>query len=1431
MKGVMDSYLDLSFLTEDEYQAVVKVIQRDSELKERDSERIRTAQKSIQDEKRRKLVTGQWFDEVKAKRYRNSLLGMELIKASIRGKKPITHETTKKTESQQAHLTPSFHIPKLSQTTKYEDTSVSTDETSEEEKIAARQKIKARPVFEQDIQKKSLYDPWESSSDEPSSTDVSIQTLENGQQRDTGPNVSSPISEPASDGQKQAKNMDIRHPQTYQIPTGSDISTDLQTRYTSSVSRIPRRIHSMGTSGDLGRTGEPTALNANIVEQGNMNGQQRIPSVSSVESPACEQVPDLMKQDNVAGSHCNRTQAYQAAEIRDQRIASTDDSTLTTGAQSYLEFTEKRWKAPEEPEHNNLNGQGFATVSTVAMPVSKKALDVPKPRKSVATRYKGAPIYHFPEASDKRKMATSSVTWIPKHRSSSRESETLSTEKPESLAPEPGPQGQPLATADEDQQAHQTLEKLDLSPTYQTPRLKIALEAAAETPKAPVEDLKPPSRQVAGKNGTAEMTDRAKTAFEPASRIAKYQSSSSDDDGEKGHKPVFTINALSNKHLEEEILTDPSHFKTLKHFWETGVESSKANNELPSNLSKIPFRRLRSPDYKSCPTERKHSTVEDPKSNLVTREIPPTNSFLKSEHQRNQSVPHPSEEEGEAVQLTRAIKLAPVPAPRVKPTDKMGQNDVWMTKWDKHAEVNPSVIDEVPKTIAQRTHSNDDQAKDSFGPESFEHGRSTTLMPSNNSSWDESLSNVKNSQTASDYNSEETLKKEILPSKENERKEMYKKIKKMAAESATYDPAPVKEFTMIKADDEVCSERPILLDNGHKSEMRTPVDSYTIGLDKECQLFPNQKTEEIILSSSKSNIPVLEQEVVPVQNDRTIISLKSRVEELADKSSEDDLTEPETILKYNKHTVSKSGSEESKYLCKKAHSGDADVGASSTDERHCSLRVNPAVNGKSLTFAGTQDNEDDLLGNAINSNSTVQKEESSNIVHSMDDSESNDDFQRMESGPTYGLSPVMRALVRARKTNTKSMDNLSSITDRETITSSVDENEIKRDADDKPPAVNLPTLEHARVKELSKSVPMLITESESDSASEVSFNIGWHRKTPSDASHSSDMASVSSVSGSIMSVYSGDFGSIDAQGSVQFALDYSEKNKEFQIYVSQCKDLAVVDEKKGRTDAYVKTYLLPDKARMGKRKTSVKRRNVNPLYNEILKYKIEKSVLLIQKLNLSVWHNDTLGRNSFLGEVDVDLASWDWSNRELNWYLLKSRCPAVGIGIDHRGEISLAIKYIPPGALGAGDPSTGEVHIWMKNARDLPQLRSSGVDSFVKCYVLPDTSKKSYQKTRIVKKDTNPIYNHTIVYDGFRTEDLKQACVELTVWDHEKLTNHFLGGLRLGFGTGYSYGIPVEWMDSTEEEVALWQEMVSNPNEWIPGSLLLRSQLGGKKLK
>ncbi|XP_039600326.1 synaptotagmin-like protein 2 isoform X3 [Polypterus senegalus] len=312
------------------------------------------------------------------------------------------------------------------------------------------------------------------------------------------------------------------------------------------------------------------------------------------------------------------------------------------------------------------------------------------------------------------------------------------------------------------------------------------------------------------------------------------------------------------------------------------------------------------------------------------------------------------------------------------------------------------------------------------------------------------------------------------------------------------------------------------------------------------------------------------------------------------------------------------------------------------------------------------------------------------------------------------------------------------------------------------------------------------------------------------------------VSGSVMSVYSGDFGNVDVKGNIQFALDYVSKLKELHIFVVQCKDLAAAEPKKQRSDPYVKSYLLPDKAKMGKRKTSVKKKTLNPTFNEILRYKIDNDTLKTQTLNLSVWHNDTFGRNSFLGEVDVDLASWNWDDKQMNWFPLRPRTPSASQGLTYRGEMKVALRFDPQPSHGKKTSSTGEVYIWVKDCKNLPMLRSSGINSFVKCSVLPDTSRKSRQKTRIVKKSANPLFNHTMVYDGFRPDDLKEACVELTVWDHDKLVNHFLGGLRLGLGTGKSYGTAVDWMDSSADEATLWERMIDTPNEWVEDVLPLR---------
>ncbi|XP_075598557.1 synaptotagmin-like protein 2 isoform X5 [Balearica regulorum gibbericeps] len=474
---------------------------------------------------------------------------------------------------------------------------------------------------------------------------------------------------------------------------------------------------------------------------------------------------------------------------------------------------------------------------------------------------------------------------------------------------------------------------------------------------------------------------------------------------------------------------------------------------------------------------------------------------------------------------------------------------------------------------------------------------------------------------------------------------------------------------------------------------------------------------------------------------------------------------------------------------------------------------------------------------------------------------SNTNSTSLQQGSEEELNPVLMALKRSadRKMPSKSLEDIPSATSNKGKINNPKE-ELALSAEDGPKpdqhqernenAAGISTVPSQpdklfsnpeKLKGLSKSVPSFLQEEsddrETDTASESSYSLGRIKKSPSsltNLSGSSGMASLSSVSGSLMSIYSADFGNVDVKGNIQFAIDYVEQLNELHVFICQCKDLAVADVKRQRSDPYVKTYLLPEKYKLGKRKTSVKKKTFNPVYNEILRYKIEKDLLKNQSLNISVWHNDTFGRNSFLGEVELDLGTWDWndkSNKQINWFPLKPRTSTMTLNLENRGQMKLALQYVPHPVAGKKTLPTGEVHIWVKECHDLPLLRGNRLNSFIKCTVLPDTSRKSRQKTRTVAKTTNPVFNHTMVYDGFRPEDLKEACIELTVWDHNKLANHFLGGLRIGLGTGKSYGTTVDWMDSTSDETALWEKMMNSPNTWIEDTLPLRMLMVAKLTK
>ena len=100
------------------------------------------------------------------------------------------------------------------------------------------------------------------------------------------------------------------------------------------------------------------------------------------------------------------------------------------------------------------------------------------------------------------------------------------------------------------------------------------------------------------------------------------------------------------------------------------------------------------------------------------------------------------------------------------------------------------------------------------------------------------------------------------------------------------------------------------------------------------------------------------------------------------------------------------------------------------------------------------------------------------------------------------------------------------------------------------------------------------------------------------AENSSMSGSMSSF-GSMASVYSeaGGKGDYDITGEVLMGVYY--KDNQLHIHVDRARGLAAANSS-GYSNPYIKTYLLPDKAKHTKQKTSVKKKTLDPVYNETL---------------------------------------------------------------------------------------------------------------------------------------------------------------------------------------------------------------------------------------
>ncbi|XP_068123727.1 extended synaptotagmin-1 [Hyperolius riggenbachi] len=125
-------------------------------------------------------------------------------------------------------------------------------------------------------------------------------------------------------------------------------------------------------------------------------------------------------------------------------------------------------------------------------------------------------------------------------------------------------------------------------------------------------------------------------------------------------------------------------------------------------------------------------------------------------------------------------------------------------------------------------------------------------------------------------------------------------------------------------------------------------------------------------------------------------------------------------------------------------------------------------------------------------------------------------------------------------------------------------------------------------------------------------------------------------------------------GQLHVTVYYPAKEGKLLAVMHGCRNLNVGS--KDLPDPYLSVLLVPDKNRVTKRKTSVKKRTTNPEFNEKLEWEISLEEAAKKKLEISVKNSVSFmsREKEMIGKVIIDLSEVDLSKGVNEWYDLKS---------------------------------------------------------------------------------------------------------------------------------------------------------------------------------
>ncbi|XP_048121776.1 extended synaptotagmin-2-A isoform X2 [Alosa alosa] len=121
-------------------------------------------------------------------------------------------------------------------------------------------------------------------------------------------------------------------------------------------------------------------------------------------------------------------------------------------------------------------------------------------------------------------------------------------------------------------------------------------------------------------------------------------------------------------------------------------------------------------------------------------------------------------------------------------------------------------------------------------------------------------------------------------------------------------------------------------------------------------------------------------------------------------------------------------------------------------------------------------------------------------------------------------------------------------------------------------------------------------------------------------------------------------------GEVQLTVRHSSQRNKLIVVVHACRNLIAFT--KDGSDPFIRLYLLPDKGRSGRRKTSTLKKTLNPIYDQSFEFSVSIVELHRRTLDVAVKNGGgLLSKNKgLLGKALVDLTSDEISKGWTQWY-------------------------------------------------------------------------------------------------------------------------------------------------------------------------------------